>query len=56
MCDARPYGTTTIRPEFRLKALIAKDLGIDLAPEALRMFIRHNWITLKTLAHEIHGE
>lgn len=48
-------GGNTPQPERSLARIIAADLGLTIAPEAIRMFIRKNWSRLSALAHDIHG-
>lgn len=41
-------------PEVLLANVLKKDLGIDVHPQALRMFLRWRWDRVETLAHKIH--
>lgn len=42
------------KPEVLLANVLKKDLGIDVHPQALRMFLRWRWDRVETLAHKIH--
>ena len=42
-------------PEQSLAAEFQKELGVEINPQALRMFIRSRWGRVKVLAHAIHG-
>lgn len=42
------------KPEVLLASVLKKDLGIDVHPQALRMFLRWRWDRVETLAHKIH--
>lgn len=35
-------------------SLIKQDLGVDIDPQAWRMFLRHRWERISPLAHRIH--
>jgi endonuclease III len=41
-------------PEVILAEAFAKDLGLVVDPQALRIFIRWRWDRVQTLAHRIH--
>ena len=43
-------------PEELLARLLKKEVGADINPQALRMFIRSKWDRVSTLAHLIHDE
>lgn len=43
-------------PESILANTIAKDLGVTVNPQALRMFIRARWMWIRHLAHAIHKD
>ena len=43
-------------PEVILSEEFKNELGVDINPQALRMFIRHRWHILSPLAHAIHGK
>lgn len=43
------------RPEVLLAKEFSNELGIDINPQALRIFIRSKWSRISTLAHSIHG-
>lgn len=48
--------TYTPDPEKVLARIIKAELGIVVAPEALRIFIRANWSRVSSLAHDIHQQ
>lgn len=41
-------------PEETLAKAFKEDLGVDIHPQALRMFIRARWNRISVLAHAIH--
>lgn len=43
-------------PERKLAELLARETGVSINPQALRMFIRAHWSKVSALAHDIHGE
>ena len=43
-----------IAPEKLLARALHDDLGIEVNPQALRMFIRTRWDRVQILAHKIH--
>lgn len=42
-------------PEIALAREIKSELGVDIDPKALRMFIRYRWELIAPLTHAIHG-
>lgn len=52
MC--RETGTEEKFPERRLAELFKAELNVDMEPQALRMFVRHNWRLITAYAHAIH--
>lgn len=51
MCD--PWEPEN-HPEVLLAKMFKEDLGIEVDPQALRMFIRFRWGRVSVLAHTIH--
>lgn len=43
-------------PEILLAKAFKDDLGVEINPQALRMFVRQRWARLATLAHMIHTD
>lgn len=43
------------KPEVLLASEFQKELGVEINPQALRMFIRSRWWKISGLAHSIHG-
>jgi hypothetical protein len=41
-------------PEKTLAEAMKRDLGVDVSPEALRLFILMRWDRISLLAHVIH--
>lgn len=41
-------------PEILLAKAFKEDLGVEINPQALRMFIRMRWSRVSALAHLIH--
>jgi hypothetical protein len=41
--------------EISLAKLLKDDLGVEINPQALRMFIRARWDRVSLLAHVIHS-
>jgi len=41
-------------PEVFLAKLLKDDLGVEINPQALRMFIRAQWGNISACAHKIH--
>lgn len=41
-------------PEVLLAKMFKEDLGVEIDPQALRMFIRFRWGRVSALAHIIH--
>jgi len=54
MCGTIPTNTDTTPPEQTLAKCFREDLGVEINPQALRMFIRMRWDRISTLAHRIH--
>jgi hypothetical protein len=58
MMGGRDYSTASTRGGPRPETLIAeqlrRDLGVEIEPADLRMFIRDNWKLLDVCAHRIH--
>lgn len=58
MCGGPPGMVTRSEDKTPPKVLLAQafkdDLGVDMHPQALRMFIRARWDRVSTLAHKIH--
>jgi hypothetical protein len=42
------------QPEVILAELMRRDLGVDIHPQALRMFLRCRWDRVSPLAHKIN--
>lgn len=51
----KPFTADPEAPEKAMARLIKSELGIDIAPEALRILIRAKWNRIQGLAHAIHG-
>lgn len=51
---ANPAGAER-KPEELLAAILRDDLGADIHPTTLRLFLRARWGRVATLAHRIHG-
>lgn len=49
------FGERPIDPEKLLAREFKDELGVDINPQALRMFIRSRWHRISTLSHAIHG-
>jgi hypothetical protein len=43
-----------LNPEERLASEFRTELGVEINPQALRMFIRSRWRIVSGLAHAIH--
>jgi len=41
-------------PEVFLAKMLKDDLGVEVNPQALRMFIRAQWGNVSACAHKIH--
>ena len=54
MCEVATETKTTIAPELELANLLKADLGIEINPQALRMWVRWRWQDLIVAAHQIH--
>jgi hypothetical protein len=55
MCDPKSFKPG--RPaEDQIADLMRKEMGVQINPQALRMFIRANWRSVSVLAHCIHDE
>jgi hypothetical protein len=52
--------TTTLRqihdPEGKLAALVNKDLGTNIDPKAMRMFLLHRWDFVQMYSHAVHEQ
>jgi hypothetical protein len=48
------YAESKEKPEVLLAKAFKDDLGVEINPQALRMFIRMRWIRVAGLAHAIH--
>lgn len=56
MCNvSREDRTPTEKPEVAIARLIREDLGVDVNPQALRMFVRSRWKEISRNAHLIEG-
>lgn len=55
MCGALPSIGNSEKPESALARELRDELGVDINPQALRIFIRSRWPTVSRLAHAIHG-
>lgn len=44
----------TASPEILLAREFKDELGVDINPQALRIFIRMRWNRIASLAHKIH--
>lgn len=53
MCT-RGYEAEVTPPEKTLAEAMKRDLGVDISPEALRLFILMRWDRISLLAHVIH--
>lgn len=53
MCNA---DRTMRSPETRIAEAMKADLGVDVAPEAVRAFILKRWPLLTGAAHRIHDD
>lgn len=53
MCSNVPTVEAT-PPEQTLAEAMKKDLGVDISPQALRLFILARWDRVTVLAHAIH--
>jgi hypothetical protein len=42
-------------PEKLLAKAFKDDLGVEINPQALRIFVRWRWDRVQKLAHAIHG-
>ena len=51
---ANAYKPPEIAPEQRIADMVREDLGLNVHPQALRMFIRARWARLSKAAHEVH--
>lgn len=51
--DKQPVPLTE-KPEILLAKCFRDDLGVDINPQALRMFIRARWDRISCLGHKIH--
>lgn len=58
MCDPtfEHHASAEAAPEILLAKAFKDDLGVDINPQAMRMFIRMRWKRVSTLAHKIHGD
>jgi hypothetical protein len=56
MCGNPELRTVTQPPHKRLASLMNRELGTDIDPRLLRLFIKHHWSKVSTLAHQIHDE
>jgi hypothetical protein len=54
MCGEIPSNSDNRTSEQALSDLIREELGVTVEPQALRMFVRHNWFRIAALAHRIH--
>lgn len=54
MCSGSQSTIDTTPPEQTLAKCFREDLGVEINPQALRMFIRIRWERISTLAHRIH--
>lgn len=43
-----------LAPEKSLATMLKSDLGLEVNPQALRMFVRARWSRVSKLAHAIH--
>lgn len=53
MCQGPPIEDKTPPHELLAKAF-REDLGVEINPQALRMFVRSRWDRVQKLAHMIH--
>jgi hypothetical protein len=44
-----------VSPEQRIADALRRELGVTVNPQALRIFMRTQWETVRKAAHEIHG-
>ena len=51
----KPINPEFEAPEKAMARLIKSELGIEIAPEAIRILIRAKWNRIQGLAHAIHG-
>lgn len=52
---AQKRGKQAMSPELELSVLVRNSLGIDVAPEKIKTFVRNQFMILSVLAHEIHA-
>jgi len=56
MCGPLRAPSKPVAPELTLSEMLNQEIGAQINPQALRVFIRANWPRVARLAHEIHGE
>lgn len=44
----------TPKPQEELAALMKQEMGVDIDPRLLKLFIRFKWADVARLAHAIH--
>lgn len=59
MCETGPdnamlHENTRPPSEGEIARMFKENLGVEINPQALRMFIRSRWVELALLAHRIH--
>jgi transposase len=43
-----------LSPEKRLTELLKREVGVDIHPTAMRIFLRSNWRSVSAYAHAVH--
>lgn len=53
VCGVKPEDSL-VAPEVELSCMLKNELGVHIAPQALRLFMRYHWMKVQKLAHQIH--
>lgn len=53
---ANNFNEDIIAPEVLLSCMLKNEIGVDVNPQALRLFMRYHWGKVSRLAHKIHDE
>ena len=54
--QAIPIDPDRTNPEKLLAECLLRDLGVEINPQSLRVFIRWRWARIQKLAHYIHED
>lgn len=56
MCNIPTIEAEEVTPAHVLSRLMGDNMGVDIRPELLRLFIKFHWSKIAALAHKIHEQ